>query len=92
MSKYCNKGIKIIYVQAIFVTFCQLWKWFSKLRELWKATIPKKLPKPQEFTREISGVELCYRQTIFFFFFIWQFTRIIFHGNLNGIITSNNKK
>ena len=71
MSKYCNKGIKIIYVQAIFVTFCQLWKWFSKLRELWKATIPKKLPKPQEFTREISGVELCYRQTIFFFFFFF---------------------
>ena len=36
VSRYCNKDFKLISIQEIFVTFCQLWKWFCLLRKLWK--------------------------------------------------------
>ena len=41
VSRYYNKDIKVIPVEPILVTLCQLWKWFSMLRKLWKPTSRK---------------------------------------------------
>ena len=36
VSRYCNKDVKVISIEAILVTLCQLWKMFSMVRKLWK--------------------------------------------------------
>ena len=35
VSRYCNKEIKVILIEAILVTVCHLWKWFCMLKNLW---------------------------------------------------------
>ena len=41
VSRYCNKDIKVLSVQARFATLCQFWKWFYMLRKLWKPLFKK---------------------------------------------------
>ena len=36
MSRYCNKDIKVISIDAILVTLCQLLKKFCHLKKLWE--------------------------------------------------------
>ena len=52
-----------------------------------KITIQKKLPKSQKFARKITVTEFCYSQAIFL-----RFTVILFHGNLEENMTSNEQK
>ena len=86
MSRYYNKDIKVLSIQAIFVTLCQLWKWFCILRKPW-ITIQKNLPKYQKFARKISLTEFRYSQTI-----LLRFRVILFHSNLEKKVTSNEQK
>ena len=87
MSRYCNKDIKVISALAIFVTLCQLWKWFLPVQKTLKTTIQKTLRKSQKFARKISAAEFRYSQTIFL-----RFTLTLFHSNLNERIPSNEQK
>ena len=36
VSRYCNKYIKVISIEALLVTLCQLWKWFCTVRKVWQ--------------------------------------------------------
>ena len=77
----CYKDIKVISVLAIFVTLCQLWKWFCMLRKLWKP------PSRKGKEKKISVAEFRHSQTIFL-----SFTVTLFHSNLDEKITSNEQK
>ena len=76
MSKYCNKDIKVISVPAIFVTLCQLWKWFCMLRKLWKP--PSR--KSYENLRNLQGKYLWQSFDIVKPFFL-RFTVTLFYSN-----------
>ena len=67
VSRYCNKDIKLIEIEAILgsITVCQFWKWFCMLRKLWKRP-SRNLSTSQKFWRAISVGELFYSETMFF--------------------------
>ena len=71
VSRYCNKDIKVISVQAIFVTLCQLWKWFSMLRKLCKPSSRKSYQN----LRKLQGKYLRRSFVIVKSFFVVQYTR-----------------
>ena len=81
MSRYCNKDIKVISIQVIFVTLCQLWKWFCiclkmVVKKTLKTIIQKKSPKSQKFARKYL-----WRSSVIVKLFFLRFTVILFHSN-----------
>ena len=87
MSRHCNKDLKVLSIQAILVTLCQLWKWFT-CWENFENHHPEKLTKISDICKEvICGGIWFYSQTI-----LLLFTVVLFHSNLKEKVTSNEQK
>ena len=54
VSRYWKKDIKLISIEPILVTFCQIWKWFCMVRKLWKPPSWKTRTPAVELFRKIS--------------------------------------
>ena len=67
VSRYCNKDIKVISIEAILTlcNFVSTLKMVSDGEKTLTTTIQKNLSKSQKFRRKVSVVEFRYGQTIF---------------------------
>ena len=97
VSRYCNKDIKVISVEAVLVTLYQLWKWYCMVKKLWK-------PPSRKNFRNLQGKYLwrrfviTIRQTIFlrftviflWFWSLWSYETLF--GNFTFRVQSSNGK
>ena len=65
MSRYFNKDIKVISIEAVLLTLMSTLKMVLHNEKTSKTTIQKNLPKSKKFARKVSVAEIRYSQTIF---------------------------
>ena len=68
MSRYFNKDIKMISIEAVLLTLMSTLKMVLHNEKTSKTTIQKNLPKSKKFARKVSVAEIRYSQTIFLWF------------------------
>ena len=96
VSRYCNKDIKVISIEALLVTLYRLWKWFFTVRKDWK-------PPSRKTYHNLRNLQIKYLWRSFvifkpFFcssrsFYLWFLSlssRETLFGNITFRIRSNN--